>query len=87
MLSRSSPEQPSASPGQQPLSARTDHQGAIMPVKRESQGRRSVQVEVEVPGTAEEVWKAVATGPGGARVELSLADEADYVVAFAVLAR
>ncbi|MDH4039254.1 MAG: holo-ACP synthase [Gammaproteobacteria bacterium] len=30
---------------------------------------------------------AVATGRGGARVELSLADEADYVVAFAVLAR
>ena len=27
-------------------------------------GRRSVQVEVEVPGTPEEVWKAIATGPG-----------------------
>lgn len=29
----------------------------------------------------------VATDRGGTRVELSLADEADYVVAFAVLAR
>ena len=29
----------------------------------------------------------VATGRGGARVELSLADETEYVVAFAVLAR
>jgi uncharacterized protein YndB with AHSA1/START domain len=27
-------------------------------------GRRSVQVEVEVPGSPEEVWKAIATGPG-----------------------
>jgi uncharacterized protein YndB with AHSA1/START domain len=34
-----------------------------MPVKVES-GRRSVQTEVEVPGTPEEVWKAIATGPG-----------------------
>jgi hypothetical protein len=27
-------------------------------------GRRWVQVEVEVPGTPEEVWQAIATGPG-----------------------
>ncbi|HLK16072.1 MAG TPA: SRPBCC domain-containing protein [Fimbriimonadaceae bacterium] len=27
-------------------------------------GRRSVQVEVEVSGTPEEVWQAIATGPG-----------------------
>jgi uncharacterized protein YndB with AHSA1/START domain len=27
-------------------------------------GRRSVQVEVEVPGSPEEVWEAIATGPG-----------------------
>jgi len=27
-------------------------------------GRRSVQVEVEVPGSPEEVWQAIATGPG-----------------------
>ena len=35
-----------------------------MTVKIESSGRRSVQVEVEVPGTPEEVWQAIATGPG-----------------------
>jgi uncharacterized protein YndB with AHSA1/START domain len=35
-----------------------------MSVKKEPNGRRSVQVEVEVPGTPEEVWKAIATGPG-----------------------
>jgi len=35
-----------------------------MSVKRESSGRRWVQVEVEVPGTPEEVWQAIATGPG-----------------------
>jgi uncharacterized protein YndB with AHSA1/START domain len=33
-------------------------------VKKEPSGRRSVQVEVEVPGTPEEVWRAIATGPG-----------------------
>jgi len=27
-------------------------------------GRRSVQVEVEVPGSPEQVWQAIATGPG-----------------------
>ena len=35
-----------------------------MSVKKEASGRRSVQVEVEVPGTPEEVWQAIATGPG-----------------------
>jgi uncharacterized protein YndB with AHSA1/START domain len=35
-----------------------------MSVKREASGRRSIQVEVEVPGTPEEVWHAIATGPG-----------------------
>jgi uncharacterized protein YndB with AHSA1/START domain len=39
-------------------------QGAIMSVKKEASGRRSVQMEVEVPGTPEEVWQAIATGPG-----------------------
>ena len=34
-----------------------------MSVKKES-GRRWVQVEVEVHGTPEEVWQALATGPG-----------------------
>jgi hypothetical protein len=35
-----------------------------MSVKKEPSGRRSTQVEVEVPGTPEEVWQAIATGPG-----------------------
>jgi uncharacterized protein YndB with AHSA1/START domain len=35
-----------------------------MPVKIDASGRRYVQAEVEVPGTPEEVWQAVATGPG-----------------------
>jgi uncharacterized protein YndB with AHSA1/START domain len=35
-----------------------------MSVKKEASGRRSVQVEVEVPGTPEEVWQAIATGQG-----------------------
>ena len=35
-----------------------------MSVKKEASGRRSVQVEGEVPGTPEEVWQAIATGPG-----------------------
>jgi uncharacterized protein YndB with AHSA1/START domain len=34
-----------------------------MSVKKEASGRRSIQVEVEVPGTPEEVWQAIATGP------------------------
>jgi len=35
-----------------------------MSVKKESSGRRSIEIEFEVPGTPEEVWKAIATGPG-----------------------
>jgi uncharacterized protein YndB with AHSA1/START domain len=35
-----------------------------MSVKKEASGRRSTQVEVEVPGTPEEVWQAIATGSG-----------------------
>jgi uncharacterized protein YndB with AHSA1/START domain len=35
-----------------------------MSVKNDPDGRRSVQVDVEVPGTPEEVWQAIATGPG-----------------------
>jgi uncharacterized protein YndB with AHSA1/START domain len=35
-----------------------------MSVKKEASGRHWVQVEVEVPGTPEEVWNAIATGPG-----------------------
>jgi uncharacterized protein YndB with AHSA1/START domain len=35
-----------------------------MSAKKEPSGRRSVQVEVEVPGTPEQVWQAIASGPG-----------------------
>jgi uncharacterized protein YndB with AHSA1/START domain len=35
-----------------------------MSVKVEKSGRRSIQVEIEVPGTPEEVWQAIASGPG-----------------------
>lgn len=35
-----------------------------MTVKRDAANRRSVSVEVEVPGTPEDVWEAIATGPG-----------------------
>lgn len=35
-----------------------------MSVKKDASGRRSIQIEIEVPGTPEEVWRAIATGPG-----------------------
>lgn len=35
-----------------------------MPVHKDESGRRWVQAEVDVPGTPEEVWAAIATGPG-----------------------
>src|SRR4051812_39054405 len=35
-----------------------------MSVKKEESGRRSIAVEVEVAGTPEQVWEAIATGPG-----------------------
>jgi len=35
-----------------------------MPVKRDPSGARYVEAEVEAPGTPEEVWRAIATGPG-----------------------
>src|SRR5262249_43290596 len=35
-----------------------------MPVKKDPSGHRSVQGEVELPGTPEEVWAAIATGQG-----------------------
>lgn len=35
-----------------------------MSVNKEASGRRSVQEEFEVHGTPEEVWQAIATGPG-----------------------
>ena len=35
-----------------------------MSVKKDATGRRFVEIDVEVPGTPEEVWNAIATGPG-----------------------
>ncbi len=35
-----------------------------MPVKFDNDGSRYVEVGVEVPGTPEDVWAAIATGPG-----------------------
>jgi uncharacterized protein YndB with AHSA1/START domain len=35
-----------------------------MSVKKEANGRRSLTVEFDVPGTPEEVWRAIATAPG-----------------------
>jgi len=35
-----------------------------MSVRIEKSGRRSVEVEFEAPGTPEDVWQAIATGPG-----------------------
>jgi uncharacterized protein YndB with AHSA1/START domain len=35
-----------------------------MPVKKDASGQRSVEAEVEVPGSPEEVWCAIATGNG-----------------------
>jgi hypothetical protein len=32
--------------------------------KTDSPAKRSVEVEIDVPGTPEEVWQAIATGPG-----------------------
>jgi uncharacterized protein YndB with AHSA1/START domain len=35
-----------------------------MPVKKNPDGQRSVEAEVEVPGSPEDVWRAIATGNG-----------------------
>jgi uncharacterized protein YndB with AHSA1/START domain len=35
-----------------------------MPLKKDDSGRRWVEVELLVPGTPEQVWHAIATGPG-----------------------
>lgn len=35
-----------------------------MPVKTDGSGNRFVEMSVEVPGTPEQVWHAIATGPG-----------------------
>jgi uncharacterized protein YndB with AHSA1/START domain len=35
-----------------------------MSVNKDASGRRWIEVDVEVPGTPEDVWQAIATGPG-----------------------
>lgn len=35
-----------------------------MPVRKDDDGNRSIEVEVDVPGTPGEVWRAIATGKG-----------------------
>jgi uncharacterized protein YndB with AHSA1/START domain len=35
-----------------------------MPLKKDDSGRRWVEMEFLVPGTPEQVWQAIATGPG-----------------------
>jgi uncharacterized protein YndB with AHSA1/START domain len=35
-----------------------------MPVKKEPSGRRSVQAEIDIAGLPEQVWEAIASGPG-----------------------
>ncbi len=39
-----------------------------MPVKKDDSGRRWVEMEFLVPGTPEQVWHAIATGPGMSRL-------------------
>ncbi len=47
-----------------PLPSTSEPKEPVMSVKQEANGRRSLPVEFEVPGTPEEVWQAIATGPG-----------------------
>lgn len=35
-----------------------------MPVRKDASGRRTVHLELALPATPEEVWQAIATGPG-----------------------
>ncbi len=35
-----------------------------MPIKKDETGKRWVEMELSVPGTPEQVWQAIATGPG-----------------------
>lgn len=37
-----------------------------MPVKKDESGNRRVEMEFLVPGTPEQIWEAMATGPGNA---------------------
>src|SRR4029079_10605598 len=45
------------------LADRKEERGGSMSILKEA-GKRSIQVEIEVPGTPEEVWQAIATGNG-----------------------
>ncbi|WP_287063079.1 hypothetical protein [Mesorhizobium sp.] len=35
-----------------------------MPIKKDETGKRWVEMEFITPGTPEQVWRAIATGPG-----------------------
>jgi uncharacterized protein YndB with AHSA1/START domain len=35
-----------------------------MPLKKDASGRRSIELELVLPGTPEQIWNALATGPG-----------------------
>src|SRR6266567_4151478 len=52
-----------------------------MSVKKDPSGRRYVQAEVEVPGTPDEVWQAIATGPGVSSWFIPTEDREDGTVA------
>jgi hypothetical protein len=47
-----------------PLPQKSDPKETTWAWRKKPPDRRSIQVEVEVPGTPEEVWQAIATGPG-----------------------
>lgn len=55
-----------------------------MSVKNEGDGRRSVALEFAVPGTPEQVWQAIATGPGISAwfIETDVAEREGGEVAF-----
>jgi uncharacterized protein YndB with AHSA1/START domain len=37
-----------------------------MPIRKDGKGNRWVEMEFVTPGTPEQVWEAMATGPGNA---------------------
>lgn len=51
-----------------------------MSIHIDDEGRRSVRAEVEVPGTPEQVWEAIATGPGIASWFMAVDTEFDAEV-------
>ncbi|QQR99429.1 MAG: SRPBCC domain-containing protein [Austwickia sp.] len=46
------------------MSDLTTPEGIPQPILHPDPGRREIRMEIEVPGTVEEVWQAIATGPG-----------------------